>query len=310
MIYTVTLNPAVDRELTVPAIVFDDVLRATEVRQDYGGKGFNVSRMLRSLGADSVAIGFAGGSPGRFLRDGLESLGIATDFVEIAGETRTNVSIVPADHGPHIKVNEAGPTISGAEQQALRELVRARAKTGDWWVLAGSLPPGVAATIYAELIRDIEAAGASVVVDTSGEALKQSFAAGPYLLKPNGAELAQLAGQPVGSVADAVAVARGMAGVERMVISMGKDGAVLVEGADAWLVSPPRIQQRNPIGAGDSLVGGLVYGLSQGYGLAEALRWGVACGAATAAREGTAVGTREDVTGLLPQAQIQKLDVA
>jgi len=112
MIYTVTLNPAIDRELTIPALAFDEVLRATAARVDLGGKGFNVSRMLAALGATSVALGFAGGHAGAMLRDGLSALGIETDFVWIAGETRTNVSIVIADERQHIKVNEAGPHVT------------------------------------------------------------------------------------------------------------------------------------------------------------------------------------------------------
>src|SRR3954452_5122069 len=135
MIYTVTLNPALDRELTVPALVFDDVLRATETRVDCGGKGFNVARMLAALGAESVALGFAGGHTGAMLQDGLAALGIATDFVWIAGETRTNISIVTTDYDRHIKVNEAGPTISASEQAALVQRVRERVRSGDLWVL-------------------------------------------------------------------------------------------------------------------------------------------------------------------------------
>src|SRR5262245_32359069 len=106
MIYTVTLNPALDRELTVPALVFDEVLRAAESRVDWGGKGFNVSRMLSTLGAQSIALGFAGGRTGEMLHQGLTALGIETDFVWVAGETRTNISIVAAGHAQHMKVNE------------------------------------------------------------------------------------------------------------------------------------------------------------------------------------------------------------
>ena len=108
MIYTVTLNPAVDRELRVPAIEFDTVLRASAWRVDFGGKGFNVSRMLCALGAESVALGFAGGRAGELLRDGLHALGIATDFVWVPGETRTNVSIVSEAPPRYVKVNEPG----------------------------------------------------------------------------------------------------------------------------------------------------------------------------------------------------------
>src|SRR5215213_4864767 len=150
MIYTVTLNPALDRELTVPALLFDDVLRATATRVDCGGKGFNVVRMLAALRAESVALGFAGGHTGAILQEQLAVQGIATDFVWIAGETRTNVSIVTADYERQIKVNEPGPNISADEQAALRARVRERARSGDWWVLAGSLPPGVTPTFYAD----------------------------------------------------------------------------------------------------------------------------------------------------------------
>ena len=142
MIYTVTLNPAVDKELVVPAIEFDAVLRSQQINIDFGGKGFNVSRQLQSLGVASVALGFAGGSGGEQLRHGLASLGIDTDFVWVAGETRSNISIVTEPTSHYVKVNEPGPLISENELVALREKVAKQAKPGDWWVLAGSLPPG------------------------------------------------------------------------------------------------------------------------------------------------------------------------
>jgi 1-phosphofructokinase family hexose kinase len=306
MIYTVTLNPALDRELTVPAVAFDEVLRATESRVDWGGKGFNVSRMLAALGAESVAMGFAGGRTGDVLRDGLAALGIATDFTPIAGETRTNVSIVTHEHDHYVKVNEPGPTIAAGEQAALIARVRERARTGDWWVLAGSLPPGVDASIYAALIRDIRAAGGRVLLDTSGEPLRHGCAEQPFLVKPNALEASQLTGRPVESVEQALAAATAMAGIEYVVISMGSAGALLAHGGRGWLATPPPIEERNPIGAGDSLVGGLVWGFTQGEPL-EALRWGVACGAAAAARDGTAIGTRDDVARLAEHVQLREV---
>jgi len=310
MIYTVTLNPALDRELTVPALVFDDVLRAAESRVDCGGKGFNVSRMLSALGAPSIALGFAGGHTGEMLRDGLAALGIETDFVWVAGETRTNVSIVAATHDHHIKVNEPGPTISAEEQAVLRARVRERARHGDWWVLAGSLPPGIAPTFYADLIRDIQAAGARVLLDTSGAALRHGCAAEPFLAKPNAAEAGELTGMPVRSIEQALVAAEALRGIPHLVISMGADGALMVHAENGWLATPPAIQQRNPIGAGDSLVAGLVWGLSQGWAPAEVLRWGVACGAATAAHAGTAVGTYAEVAEIARQVAVREVTAA
>jgi 1-phosphofructokinase family hexose kinase len=311
MIYTITLNPAVDKELVVPALEFDSVLRSQKINIDYGGKGFNVSRILISLGTDSVALGFAGGASGELLRNGLESLGIDTDFVWVNGETRTNISIVTEIPSHYVKVNEPGPTISTNEQEALRKKVRTLANSEDWWVLAGSLPPGVPATIYADLINDIQAAGAYVILDTSGEALKHGCAAQPFLAKPNDAEAHHLTGLPVNTVTEIGEAAKVIqeAGVGTVVISLGKAGALLVDGGFVWQVESPVIQESNPIGAGDSMVGGLVWALSQGMPMVEAVSWGIACGAATASLPGTAVGTQELVDALHPQVKFHQLEI-
>lgn len=306
-IYTVTLNPAVDRELTVPAITFDTVLRATSWRVDYGGKGFNVSRMLHAFGTPSVALGFAGGRSGELLRDGLEGLGIATDFVWVTGETRTNVSIVTEAHDHYVKANEPGPTVSSGEQMALVSKVRRLVRPGDWWVLAGSLPPGVPATIYMPLVGAIQGGGAHAILDTSGDALAHGCAAHPYLAKPNDAEAGKMTGLPVDSPAQLAAAARAVqaAGVSKVVISLGKRGALLYDGEQTWLAASPVIEERNPIGAGDSMVGGLVWALHHGEPLVAALRWGIACGAATASQDGTAVGSRELVEKLAARVQVE-----
>ncbi|MCA9930039.1 MAG: 1-phosphofructokinase, partial [Anaerolineales bacterium] len=294
MIYTLTLNPAVDRELTVPAIEFDTVLRACDWRVDFGGKGFNVSRMLKSLGTTSTALGFTGGRAGELLRNGLESLGIQTDFVWVTGETRTNVSIVDEGNGRYIKVNEPGPTISIEDQNNLLAKIRQLAQSDDWWVLAGSLPPGVPAEFYADIIAILHEAGAQAILDTSGTALEHGCGARPFLAKPNDVEAGQLTDLPVQNRTQIAAAAQAVqaAGVRNVVISLGKDGAILANGEQIVIAASPTIEERNPIGAGDSMVGGLVWGLSQGQDVAEALRWGIACGAATASMSGTAVGTK------------------
>ncbi len=312
MIYTVTLNPAVDRELTINEFTFDTVLRASEARVDCGGKGFNVSRLLSSLGAKSVAMGFAGGKSGELLAEALAELGIETAFTWIDGETRTNVSIVTEQHDRYLKVNESGPTVSAAAQAALLAQIEQLIQPGDWWVLAGSLPPGVPHTIYAQMVTLIQAGGGQAILDTSGAALVEGCGERPFLIKPNDIEASSLSGLPVHNPEDAVAAARKiqMLGPQNVVISLGKAGAIFSDGQAAWLASSPTIQERNPIGAGDSMVGGLVYGLSQGKPVAEALRWGIACGAATASLAGTAVGSTELVHTLLDQVKIKQLTLS
>ncbi|MCA9943624.1 MAG: 1-phosphofructokinase [Anaerolineales bacterium] len=312
MIYTVTLNPAVDRELTIGEFAFDTVLRASEARVDCGGKGFNVSRMLAALGAKSVALGFAGGKSGELLAEALAELGIKTAFTWIDGETRTNVSIVTEQHDRYLKVNESGPTVSAAAQAALLAQIEQLIRPGDWWVLAGSLPPGVSESIYAQMVGLIQVGGGQVILDTSGAALLKGCGERPFLIKPNDTEASSLSGLPIASPEDAVAAARAVQalGPQNVVISLGKAGAIFSDGRAAWLASSPTIQERNPIGAGDSMVGGLVYGLSQGKPVAEALGWGIACGAATASLAGTAVGSTELVNSLLEQVKIKELTVS
>ncbi len=309
MLYTITLNPAVDRELTVPEIIYDAVLRATEARVDFGGKGFNVSRILMGLGVRSTAMGFMGGRAGELLRDGLEGLGILTDFVWVAGETRTNVSIVTQNNEKYIKVNERGPLVDKEKQQELLDRIDAVAQPGDWWVLAGSLPPGVDAGYYAELTRVINQHAGKVILDTSGKALGSGLVEKPFLVKPNAEEAHQVTGLPVETIEDIKAVAQELRarGTENIVISMGKKGALLQTTEGTWMTHSPKIKEMNPIGAGDSMVGGLVYGLSLGKSLKEALGWGVASGAATASLPGTQVGSLALIQSLLDQVVFEKL---
>lgn len=306
MIFTVTLNPAVDRELTVDGIAFDTVLRATDWRVDCGGKGFNVARMLKSVGVSSVALGFAAGKSGEMLSDKLQTLGIETDFIWVAGETRTNVSIVNSENGQYVKVNEPGPTITATDLGQLAKKIGERARAGDWWVLAGSLPPGVPETYYTELINIIQAAGAKVFLDTSGDALRQNCTAKPLLVKPNDEEAHELTGLPVTTKEEIAAVGKAVSamGPASVIISLGKNGAMLVDDGKAWLAASPKIEAANPIGAGDSMVAGVVWGLSQGDSMREALCKGIACGAATASQKGTTVGSLEQVQQLLTEVQM------
>ncbi len=309
MIYTLTLNPAIDRELTVPSIEYDSVLRATHSQIDFGGKGFNVSRLLKSLNTASTAVGFLGGKTGEILQEGLQSLGIGTDFVWIPEETRTNISIVTSTGSHYIKVNEKGPIISPEKQKELLEKIERLAQPGDWWVLAGSLPPGVPDTLYAHIVGLINHCKAKTLLDTSGEPLRLACQQQPFLVKPNTEEARALTGRPVDTpaeVAQAAAEIHKM-GAENVVISMGKTGAVLYTDAAEWIVYSPSIVEKNPIGAGDSMVGGLIWGLTRGLSLKEALGWGIASGAATACLPGTEVGSQLLIEKLLEQIRSESL---
>ena len=312
MIYTLTLNPAVDRELTVPAMEFDSVLRASEARVDFGGKGFNVSRLLKGMNEPSTAVGFLGGNAGELLEKGLQSLGIGTDFVWVSEETRTNVSIVTQSHDHYIKVNEKGPLVDEAKQTELLDKIDSLAKPADWWVLAGSLPPGIGNGFYARIVTVLNKHAAHAILDTSGESLKLGCVQKPYLVKPNAEEAHVLTGLPMETPSEIAAAAAEIRrlGAQNVVISMGKAGALLHTSEGAWLTRSPKIQEKNPIGAGDSMVGGLVWALTQGIALKEALGWGVASGAATASLPGTEVGSRPLIEELYSQVRYERLETA
>ena len=310
MIYTLTPNPAVDRELTVPAMEFDSVLRASESRVDFGGKGFNVSRLLKGMETSSTAVGFLAGNAGELLQNGLKSLGIGTDFVWVTGETRTNVSIVTQSHDHYIKVNEKGPLVDAAKQQELLDKVGTLTKPGDWWVLAGSMPPGAPDDFYARVVNVLNKQEANAILDTTGEALRLGCSERPYLIKPNAEEVHALTGMPINSTTEIAlaAVELRKMGARNVVISMGKAGALLQTAEETWLTHSPQIKEKNPIGAGDSMVGGLVWALSQGISLKEALGWGVASGAATASLSGTEVGSRPLIEELFKQVHFERLE--
>ncbi len=306
MIYTLTLNPALDREITVPDLVMDQVLRATNVRIDYGGKGFNVSRALLALGMESMALGFIGGQVGDQLDLGLTGLGIQTDFIHIAGETRTNLSIVDANHIHHLKVNEPGPVISRSEADALLEKIKQLATPGDWWVLAGSTPPGIDPGYITHIVACLNAAGAYAVIDLQGEYLKAGCRAGAYLVKPNALEASELTGISITSLPDALntLVVIHHLGAVRVAVSLGKLGAVYSDGHQVCFAEAPKIEQRNPIGAGDAMLAGLVWAIQKGCSPGEVLRWGVACGATAASLDGTAVGSLEQVETIFQKVSV------
>ena len=304
-----TANPVLDRTLTVPRIVFNEMTRATASRLDWGGKGFNVSRALQALDVESVAMGFIGGATGRMLERGLNDMGIATDFVLVAGETRTNIVITDADARRYIKVNEAGPAVQAEELAAFLDRVRERVRPGDIWVLSGSLPPGAPSDFYAQLIALVQAEGAKALLDASGGPLRLGCAARPYLVKPNVVEAEEVTGREIRSDADILDAAEFFLdqGIELVALSLGAGGLLLASEQRTVRTRPPDVQARNPVGAGDALLAGITWALAQELPLEEIARWGVASGTAAAVREGVSVGTRAEIEALYKQVQIEQI---
>lgn len=307
MIYTITLNPGVDRTLTVPELRENAVLRATASRLDWGGKGFNVTRGLHALGVPSLALGFVGGYTGHMLTDGLHTLGIATDFITIPGETRTNTVIAEAGSDRYLKVNEAGPSVPPAALDALADQVRRLVTPRSYWAICGSLPPGVPSGYYAELVALIQGAGAYACLDASDAAMQLGCAAAPFLIKPNAEEAQELTGIAIDGLpaAQRAAACFLAQGVKRVALSLGAEGLLLATEDRLIHARPPQVAARTPVGVGDALLAGLLDALARGLPLDEVARWGVAAGTAAAMLEGVDVGTPAQVQAVARQVTVQ-----
>lgn len=305
MIYTLTLNPAIDREYSVPNLSFNDVLRAISTRNDPGGKGFNVSRMLAILGAPNTALAFAAGKSGEWLEWNLNDSGVATDFIWIDGETRTNTTVVTSSGDNYLKVNEAGPQISENSQAELLDHIQSLSQAGDWWVLAGSLPPSVPEDFYGKIIDLLKKKDAHVFLDTSGAALKSALHHVPDWIKPNQHEAEEISG-----FSDPIKAADWFKDlwIKNSAITLGSEGVFLSTNENMWQIQSPKIVEANPIGAGDAFVGGTVYGLVEGLPPLESVKWGVACGAMAASLPGTGFGSRAEVEKLLSQVSASEYD--
>ncbi len=309
MIVTLTLNPAVDKTITVPNLAVGQVHRVHQSDLDPAGKGINVSRMVDRLGWPTIAFGFLAGEMGLIVAKALEGEGVQSHFVRVSGQTRLNVTIFDQTTGRGTSFYEEGPRVDGEALRRLEEEVRPWLLACQVLVLAGSVPPGAPSDIYAHYIRLARSAGVKPILDTDREPLRLGVQAGPYLIKPNRAEAERLLGRPLPDLPSVVQAARELvaAGVEVVVISMGAEGAICARDDRVWHAIPPRVQRRSTVGSGDSMVAGLAVSIARGQDIVEGLRLGTAAGAATAMVPGTALGRNEDIATILPQVRIETL---
>ncbi len=312
MILSVTLNPAVDHVLFLDKIKVGDTNRVARVERDAGGKGVNVSRVVAELGGESLASGFLGGGPGAYVRAVLERQGVAHDFVEVAGETRTNFTVEEDDvDAPPTTFNERGPTIRPDEMDALLATCRELASRARWACIGGSVPPGLPPDVFLTLGRLFADAGCRVCLDADAEPLARGISCRPHFIKPNHKECSRLLGVPVEDHEAAAEAARGLldqvAEGGFVVVSLGAEGAVLACAEGVYRGHSPPVEPRSTVGSGDSLIGGLLWALGEGHPLPEAFRWGLAAGAATATTDGSEIARQPVVHHLLPEARVETL---
>lgn len=308
MIITVTLNPAVDHTLDLDHLTLGDTNRVQDSRIDPGGKGINVSRVLAELGRESMASGLAPGSLGKFVEHSLLERGILCDFVHTRGQTRTNLTVVDESLHETTLLSYRGPEIDPRHIGTLETKLRRYMSTGDWLVVAGSIPPPIQPEAYEQLITLGREAGAQTVLDADADALAAGLRGKPDLVKTNHHEAERLLDVELDDDASLEDAAREMrtAGAATAVITAGQRGAVAVTEDEVWWAWPPPVEVVSSVGAGDALLAGMLYQLSIAGGLAEAMRWGTAAGAAACLTPGTQLCQKKDVRRFLDQVRVEK----
>lgn len=303
MIYTVTLNPSIDFIVRLDSLALGSVNRMTSDDKFAGGKGINVSRILKRLDIENTATGFIGGFTGRFVKDGLVDEGIATKFVEVSEDTRINVKVKA---GEETEINGAGPHISTEKLEEL-EAIFAGLSSEDTVVFAGSAPSSLGNQVYNTLIPIAKKAGAEVVCDFEGQTLLDALNYQPLLVKPNNHELADIFGIELNGLADIEKYAREILakGAKNVIISMAGDGALLVTPEAAYFAKPIKGTVKNSVGAGDSMVAGFTGEYVKSGDPIEALKWGVACGTATTFSDDLA--TAEFIKETYQKVEVEKI---
>ncbi|MBN2537715.1 1-phosphofructokinase [candidate division WOR-3 bacterium] len=307
MVFTVTLNPAVDRTLFVERLRTDSSNRVRREARYAGGKGIDVSRALASMGVPTVALGFVGGFDGKEFEGRLLNEGVACDFTRISGEIRTNVIIHDEESGHETALLASGPEIQPVELMEFIEKLE-RLSDARYLVVSGSLPRGLTPAVYRRVIQVGNDRGARTVLDASGEALRLGIRARPSVIKPNRSELAELAGRELADVAAIVGFCRELQDqVPTVLVSLGPDGIVMVESGRALHARPPKVEVKSTVGAGDCAVAGFLHGLIRDESPAGCLRRAVASGTAATLNDGTGLCRPEDVARLVEQVTVEEV---
>jgi len=312
MISTITLNPAVDKTVYISKLMPYETNRVLRVETDAGGKGINCSRMLKRLGAETLAVAFLGGTTGEFVRAILDKEGIPHDCVWTSKPTRTCICVEDSTESPPTTFNERGGPIEHSELVALLEKAKNAARRSAYVVFGGSVPVGVNPDIYKVLIQIATNGGAKAVLDADGEAFAEGVKTKPFMIKPNRDEAEHFLGEEFESKADVARAALKFAemGIQLTVISLGKQGAIACYKGQVYDAVAPEVKAVSTIGSGDSMIAGILYALECGLGIEDALRMGCAAGAATAMSDGADIGEKADVEKLISLVKVSRIDFA
>ncbi len=309
MIFTVTLNPALDKTAQAPNFKLDAVTRITELRQDPGGKGINVSKVIKQLGGESVAWAVLGGNTGRGIKASLEEMGISCRAFEVEGETRTNLKVVDPVDDTHTDINEPGPVVTDAMLDDMLAQLVAEISEGDIVVLAGSIARGASDDTYEKWVKACREAGAKVFLDADGDKLVAGIKGNPFLIKPNEIELGNMLGRALDTDEKVAEAARELIaqGLDNVVVSMGGAGAMFVSADRVVKGGSVKVPVGSTVGAGDSVVAALAFAEEKGMSLEDKVKLSMATGAANVMQSGTQAAPRDLVDSLIEKVTVTEM---
>lgn len=307
MIITVTLNPALDKTVTLPGFAINTVNRVQTVRIDPGGKGINVSKTVLALGGKTLAISVLGGANGGYIKAALDEMGLPNRMILTEGPTRTNLKIVDPVFGTNTDINEPGSPVDDAVLQKVWEILQQTAQPGDTVVFAGKNPPSMADEMLSQWIRYLKGKGIRICVDTVGEPMRLALAEGPDIIKPNKSELSELLGRDLHKEQEIIDAARELVagGVGLAAVSMGSNGALFVTKDQCIRGYCPKVNVGSTVGAGDAMMAALAYYTDAGCSLEETARRAVATATAKVMCSGSEAAELSAVLPLIDRVRIE-----
>ena len=309
MIYTITLNPALDHYVEVDDLVVEDANRVRYECLYAGGKGIDVSRALHRLGTDSMALGFLGGHNGAIMVDMLKGEGVTCYFTPIAEETRRDIIVCAGKRKAQTMLNARGPSVSTEEWRSFLTHLRLLDLRDAFVVAGGSLPRGIPIDAYYQIVKLVQQHGAKAVLDADGECLRLGLKAKPFAIKPNVNELQRLFGKSLRSDAEILSAATAVnrSGVEVVLVSQGRRGLFAVTRSERYRAVPPSVKVRSTVGAGDSTVAGFVFRYAGGKPLEDCVRFAAAAGTAATLAPGNQLCKLRDTQRLADRIKITSL---
>ncbi len=309
MIITVSLNPALDKTVTIPGFAVNTVNRVQTFRLDPGGKGINVSKTVKALGGETLAIGVLGGASGGFIKAALDAMELPNDMVVTEDVTRTNLKIIDPVMQTITDINESGSPISERTLEKVWSKLLRAVKPGDTVVFAGKNPPAMADERLAQWVRQLRDMRVRTCVDTVGRPMALAIAEKPDIIKPNQAELSELMGRNLASEQEILAAAKELAdrGVGLVAASMGSAGGIFVTRNQALRGHSPKVYVTSTVGAGDSMMAALAHYTAAGCSLEETVRRAIAVSAATVMCPGSQIAELDRILPLIDRVYLESL---